>query len=81
MPAATSAPTFGGDTIYAWSEVLEKAAMPGRARCRGAAGSDPLPAKDLPLHRFPRKQADGKYQPGVMLELDYWLLVPRRMAA
>src|SRR4029077_2489333 len=23
------APTFGGDTIYAWSEVLEKAALPG----------------------------------------------------
>jgi 2-methylfumaryl-CoA hydratase len=21
-------PTFGGDTIYAWSEVLEKAALP-----------------------------------------------------
>ena len=31
------APLFAGDTVFAWSEVLAKADLPGRARCRRAA--------------------------------------------
>jgi len=71
------APTFGGDTIYAWSEVLEKAPLPGRADVGGLRVRT-IAAKDCPGDSWPGKQADGKYHPAVVLDLDYWLLMPRR---
>ncbi len=71
------APTFGGDTIYAWSEVLEAAPLPGRDDA-GALRVRTIASKDCPAGSWPGKQADGKYHPAVVLDLDYWLLVPRR---
>ncbi|SJZ91104.1 L-erythro-3-methylmalyl-CoA dehydratase [Enhydrobacter aerosaccus] len=73
------APTFGGDTIYAWSEVLERAPLPGRADL-GALRVRTYAAKDCPCGSWPGKEADGKYHPAVVLDLDYWLLLPRRAA-
>jgi 2-methylfumaryl-CoA hydratase len=73
------APTFGGDTIYAWSEVLEKAPLPGREDVGGLRVRT-IAAKDCPCESWPGKQADGKYHPAVVLDLDYWLLMPRRQA-
>jgi 2-methylfumaryl-CoA hydratase len=70
-------PTFGGDTVYAWSEVLEKAALPQRADI-GALRVRTIAAKDHPCGDFPGKGGDGKYHPAVVLDLDYWLLMPRR---
>lgn len=69
------APTFAGDTIYAWSEVLEKAAIPGRADL-GALRLRTIAAKDHACADFPGKGADGKYHPAVVLDLDYWVLLP-----
>lgn len=67
------APCFAGDTITAWSEVLEKAETPapgiGAIRLRSVAhhaASEP----------FALKSADGKYEDGVLLDLDYWALMP-----
>lgn len=71
------APTFGGDTIYAWSEVLETAPLPGRDDA-GALRVRTIASKDCPAGSWPGKQADGKYHPAVVLDLDYWLLLPRR---
>ena len=70
-------PTFGGDTIYAWSEVLEAAALPGRADL-GALRVRTIAAKNQPCANWPGKGTDGKYHPAVVLDLDYWLLMPRR---
>jgi 2-methylfumaryl-CoA hydratase len=70
-------PTFGGDTIYAWSEVLETAPLPGRADL-GALRVRTIAAKNQPCADWPGKGADGKYHPAVVLDLDYWLLMPRR---
>ncbi|MFZ5780496.1 MAG: MaoC family dehydratase [Pseudomonadota bacterium] len=70
-------PTFGGDTIYAWSEVLEKAALPGRSDV-GALRVRMIAAKDCPCDAWPGKLPDGKYHPAVVLDLDHWLLLPRR---
>ena len=68
------APAFAGDTVYAWSEVLDKAetAAPGvgavRLRLVATRGRD----TSMTL-----RGEDGKYAPGVLLDLDYWALLPR----
>jgi 2-methylfumaryl-CoA hydratase len=71
------APTFGGDTIYAWSEILERAELPQR-RDIGALRVRTYAAKDCPSSEWPGRGADGKYHPAVVLDLDYWLLMPRK---
>jgi len=73
-------PTFAGDTIYARSEVLDKAALPGRGdvgalRLRLSAYKNLNPAlEEVTL----KVQKDGAevYHPNVVLDLDYWVLVP-----
>lgn len=66
-------PCFAGDTIQAWSEVLDKAETeaPGVGALRlrlvaVKAGAEP----------FALKGEDGRYRPEVLLDLDYWALVP-----
>ncbi len=65
-------PCFAGDTVRAWSEVLDKAETdaPGvgavRLRLVAAKGGAP----------FKIKGEDGKYLPDVLLDLDYWALIP-----
>ena len=70
-------PTFGGDTIYAWSEVLDTAALPAHPEL-GMIRIRTIAAKNTPCSGWPGKGADGKYDPAVVLDLDYWLLMPRR---
>jgi 2-methylfumaryl-CoA hydratase len=64
-------PCFAGDTVRAWSEVLDRAetAAPGVGALRlrtvatkGAAGA--------------LRDAAGKYLPDVLLDLDYWAVMP-----
>jgi 2-methylfumaryl-CoA hydratase len=70
------APTFAGDTIYAWSEVLDRQPIKGREDV-GALRLRTIAAKDHACADFPGKDGDGKYQPAVVLDLDYWVLIPR----
>jgi 2-methylfumaryl-CoA hydratase len=70
------APSFAGDTIYAWTEVKEKAALAERADV-GALHLRTIAAKDQPCADFPDAEADGKPHPAVVLDLDYWVLMPR----
>lgn len=70
------APTFAGDTIHAWSEVLETAEIAGRTDI-GAIRVRMIATKDLPCTSFPLMQADGSYHPQVVLDLDCWLALPR----
>lgn len=66
-------PCLSGDTIRAWSEVLDTAPTeaPGvgaiRLRLVATKGSAP----------FELRGEDGKYLPNVLLDLDYWALMPR----
>jgi 2-methylfumaryl-CoA hydratase len=69
------APLFAGGTVYAWSEILAKAELPGRAdvaalRLRTVATCDKSCAD------FPYKSGDD-YDPAVLLDLDYWVLMIR----
>ncbi|GAC1382433.1 MAG: MaoC family dehydratase [Marmoricola sp.] len=67
------APAFAGDTVYAWSEVLDKAetSAPGvgalRLRLVATKGRD----ESMAL-----RNDEGKYADGVLLDLDYWALIP-----
>lgn len=68
-------PLFAGDTIYAWSEVLDKAEL---SETVGALRLRLVAAKDHPCSDFPLKGEDGRYLPGVLLDFDYWAAIPRR---
>ena len=65
-------PCFAGTTVKAWTEVLDKAETnaPGvgalRLRLVATKGGAP----------FELKGDDGKYKPDVLLDLDYWALMP-----
>jgi 2-methylfumaryl-CoA hydratase len=69
-------PVFAGDTIYAWSEVLEKAALLDHPDL-GAMRLRLVAAKDRPCADFPYKDGDGRYLPEVVLDFDYWGIVLR----
>tara|TARA_R110002124_G_scaffold124678_4_gene283770 strand:+ start:2213 stop:3247 length:1035 start_codon:yes stop_codon:yes gene_type:complete len=66
-------PAFAGDTVCAWSEVLDIAATPAPGvaaiRLRLVATRGHQPAGGL-------RADDGKYLPDVLLDLDYWALMP-----
>ena len=71
-------PTFAGDTIYAWSGVLDKQPVAGRSDL-GALRLRTVAAKDLSCEWLPFKDEGGKdYHPAVVLDFDYWVLMPRR---
>lgn len=65
-------PCLAGDTIRAWSEVLDKQATsaPGvgaiRLRLVATKGGNPFELRD----------SNGRYLPDVLLDLDYWALMP-----
>ncbi len=67
-------PCFAGDTVRAWSEVLDKAVTdaPGVGALRLRLVAVKHGAPDFAL-----KGDDGKYLPEVLLDLDYWALTPR----
>ncbi|MGJ9423825.1 MaoC family dehydratase [Aeromicrobium sp. CF3.5] len=71
---AHAAPALAGDTIYAWSEVLDTAETGapgvGALRLRLVATKDRDESMTL-------RGEDGKYAAGVLLDLDYWALAPR----
>ena len=63
-------PCFAGDTVRAWSEVLDKAPVaPGIAALRLRL----VATRGTP---FTLRGEDGKYNPDVLLDLDYWVLMP-----
>lgn len=70
------APSFAGDTIYAWSEVIDKAELSGRSDM-GALRLRLFAVKDRNCADFPGRRADGSYEDGVVLDLDCWVALPR----
>jgi 2-methylfumaryl-CoA hydratase len=73
-------PTFAGDTIYAWSEVLDASPLHERSDV-GLLRLRTVALKDCAATRFAYKDADGAYDPAVVLDLDYWVVMPRRASA
>ena len=69
------APLFAGDTVFAWSEILETAELPGRSDV-GALRVRLVATKNCPCASFPDRVGDG-YDSSVILDFDMWLLIPR----
>ena len=67
-------PCFAGDTVGAWTEVLDKAetANPsvGALRLRLVAATEAA-------EPFALRDENGRYAKGVLLDLDYWALLPK----
>jgi 2-methylfumaryl-CoA hydratase len=68
-------PLFAGGTVFAWSEVLAKSELPGRSDV-GALRLRTVATCDRPCADFPYKVGE-EYDPAVLLDLDYWALIPR----
>lgn len=75
-------PTYGGDTLYAWSDVLDKAEIGdrlGALRLRLVAVKNMNPIEEeIPLRVRDERNGREAYHGNVVLDLDYWLAMPRR---
>ena len=72
-------PTFAGDTLRVFTEVVERAELPGRKEV-GALRLRMSAAKNIGAQELPTVGSllSGTKDPRVVLELDYWALFPRR---
>jgi len=74
-------PSFGGDTFYTWTEVLERWQLPNRNDL-GALRLRMVGVKNLPAGELQGThiEQNGKsvYHPNIVLDLDYTVLMPRR---
>ncbi|MGF1476777.1 MAG: MaoC family dehydratase [Geminicoccaceae bacterium] len=70
-------PCFAGDTIYAWSEVLDAQPVPGHGDL-GALRLRLVAVKNQTAADFPLRGGEGQYLPGVLLDFDYWALFPKK---
>jgi len=71
-----AAPVFAGDTVYGWSEVLDKAAVDGRDDV-GALRVRHIMLKNKNQSGFPGLDDNAQNDADMVLNLDVWGLVPR----
>jgi 2-methylfumaryl-CoA hydratase len=68
-------PLFAGDTVFAWSQILDKAMLaPGI----GALRIRLVATKNQPCADYPGLDAAAKPDASVILDLDYWAAIPAR---
>ncbi len=75
-------PTFAGDTLFAYSEILDTAKLNDnfgalRVRLVGLKNKDPI---ELNIPRRVRVEGKERYHSAVVLDLDYWIAFPTRSA-
>lgn len=66
------APLFAGGTVFAWSEIIDKSVHGDVGALRLVTRA----TRDLSCAEFPVEDGTAD-KPGVILELDYWALMPR----
>jgi 2-methylfumaryl-CoA hydratase len=66
------APLFAGGTVFAWSEIIDKVPYGDVGALRIVTRA----TRDLPCADYPVEDGTAE-KPGVILELDYWALIPR----
>lgn len=75
-------PTFAGDTIYTWTEILDKQPLAGRddlgaLRVRLCACKNADPRGGAVVRRVPGEGGKDAAHPALVLELDVWIAVAR----
>ena len=77
-------PTHAGDTLYAWTDVLDTAALSdrlGALRLRLVTIKNLNPMdEEIPLRLRDERSGREAYHGNIVLDLDYWLLIPKRAA-
>ena len=68
-------PLFAGDTIFAWSQILDKALPAPKV---GALRVRLVATKNQPCADFPGRVVSDKPHPAVVLDFDYWVAIPAR---
>jgi 2-methylfumaryl-CoA hydratase len=77
-------PTYSGDTLYAFTDVLDKKDIPGRSdagalRLRLIAVKNQNPQEEpLSIKEVDEKKGREAYHRNVVLDLDYYVLIPKR---
>ncbi len=73
------APTIAGDTIYAWTEILDKKDLPNNSDL-GVLRLKTIGVKNYFCKEFPLyKNGDEEYNTNVILEIDYFILMPKKV--
>ena len=70
-------PCFSGDTIYSYTEVLDRWALPGRSDA-GALRLRMVGIKNAAPEEITELKPQNSYHPNVVLDLDYTVLMPRK---
>ena len=70
-----ASPCFAGTTVFAWSTILDKIEVSDnlgalRIRSNGIG--------DAQAYQFQHQDANNRFDPSVLLSLDYWALIPRK---
>ncbi len=68
-------PLFAGDTVFAWSQILDKTQIAPRV---GALRVRLVATKNHPCADFPGREPSDKPHPAVILDFDYWVAIPSR---
>ena len=71
-----ASPCFAGKTVFAWSKIIEKVNVSdtlGALRIRTNGLGDAQP------YQFQHQDQNGKFNSDVLLSLDYWALVPKKI--
>ncbi|MEO1264806.1 MAG: MaoC family dehydratase [Pseudomonadota bacterium] len=69
------APLFAGDTVYAWSEVLDVQPLTGRSDVAGIRLRT-IATKNHPCTAFPDPSGEDAAAKAVILDFDYWTVMP-----
>jgi 2-methylfumaryl-CoA hydratase len=69
-------PLFAGDTVFTWSQVIDKQPL-GHRKDAGLLRLRLVATKNLPCAAFPDRDDTGAYPAEVLLDFDYWAVMPR----
>lgn len=82
-----SNPTYAGDTLYAFTDIISTHDLPGRSDCGalrlrlvGVKNQNPE-SEPLDIKSMDEEKGREVYHKNVVLDLDYFVLIPKRSAA
>ena len=70
-----ASPCFAGTTVFAWSTILDKIQVSDKL---GALRIRSNGIGDAQAYQFQHQDANNRFDPSVLLSLDYWALIPRK---